>query len=178
MAFQPGNPDVVYAALWQTAGRRGTSIRPRAGPAAASTNPTDGGRTWVQLQGHGLPTGAGRIGIALSAAATEPGLRADRCETGRRAVPLRGRGRELEASQQRRAHLERGWYFSGITVDPKNPDIIYVCDTIVLRSTDGGAHFIPLKGDPTGDDFHTLWIDPNDPQRRILGVDQGTLVSR
>ena len=47
----------------------------------------------------------------------------------------------------------------------------------MLRSDDGGAHFIPLKGDPTGDDFHTLWIDPKNPDRQILGVDQGTLVT-
>ena len=47
----------------------------------------------------------------------------------------------------------------------------------MLRSDDGGAHFLPTKGDPTGDDFHTLWIDPKNPERQILGVDQGTLVT-
>jgi photosystem II stability/assembly factor-like uncharacterized protein len=52
-----------------------------------------------------------------------------------------------------------------------------VSNTIVLRSDDGGAHFIPLKGDPTGDDFHTLWVDPRNPDRQIAGVDQGTLVT-
>ncbi len=50
-------------------------------------------------------------------------------------------------------------------------------NTIVLESQDGGAHFIALKGDPTGDDFHVLWIDPTDSQRRILGSDQGAQVT-
>jgi photosystem II stability/assembly factor-like uncharacterized protein len=50
-------------------------------------------------------------------------------------------------------------------------------DTIVLRSDDGGRHFIALKGDPTGDDFHEMWIDPTDSDRQILGVDQGTLIT-
>ena len=50
-------------------------------------------------------------------------------------------------------------------------------NTILLRSDDGGAHFIALKGDPTGDDFHSLWVDPKNPERRIMGVDQGTLVT-
>jgi photosystem II stability/assembly factor-like uncharacterized protein len=36
---------------------------------------------------------------------------------------------------------------------------------------------VPLKGDPTGDDFHELWIDPKDPDRQILGTDQGTLIT-
>lgn len=50
-------------------------------------------------------------------------------------------------------------------------------DTIVLRSDDGGRHFIALKGDPTGDDFHDLWIDPSNPNRQILGVDQGAIIT-
>jgi hypothetical protein len=72
---------------------------------------------------------------------------------------------------------ERGWYFSGITADPKNADRIFVMDTIVLRSDDAGKHFIALKGDPTGDDFHALWIDPTDSDRQILGSDQGTQIT-
>ncbi len=50
-------------------------------------------------------------------------------------------------------------------------------NTIVLRSDDGGKHFIALKGDPTGDDFHQMWIDPTNPDHQILGVDQGTLIT-
>ena len=72
---------------------------------------------------------------------------------------------------------QRGWYFGRIAVDPQNADRVYAMNTIVLRSDDGGAHFIPLKGDPTGDDFHELWIDPTNPDRQILGVDQGAVVT-
>ena len=71
----------------------------------------------------------------------------------------------------------RGWYFCSLTVDPKNAERLYVMNTIVLRSDDGGKHFIALKGDPTGDDFHALWIDPTDSDRQILGVDQGALIT-
>ena len=38
-------------------------------------------------------------------------------------------------------------------------------------------NFIALKGDPTGDDFHALWIDPTDSERQILGVDQGAQIT-
>jgi photosystem II stability/assembly factor-like uncharacterized protein len=72
---------------------------------------------------------------------------------------------------------QRGWYFSGITADPRNPDVVYVMDTATYRSSDGGKSFDAILGDPTGDDFHTLWIDPSDSNRMILGSDQGVIVS-
>src|SRR5207237_1378499 len=44
-------------------------------------------------------------------------------------------------------------------------------------SRDGGRTFVPVKGAPGGDDYHEMWIDPEHPERRILGVDQGAVVS-
>jgi photosystem II stability/assembly factor-like uncharacterized protein len=72
---------------------------------------------------------------------------------------------------------QRGWYFGGITADPRNPDVVYVMDTAMYRSSDGGEHFEPIKAAPGGDDYHSLWIAPDDPQRMILGSDQGVAVS-
>ncbi|HEY1411461.1 MAG TPA: hypothetical protein VGF36_04935, partial [Rhodopila sp.] len=72
---------------------------------------------------------------------------------------------------------KRGWYFGGITVDPGNADVVYICNTAMYRSVDGGKTFVPVKGAPGGDDYHQLWIDPAHPQRRILGVDQGAVVT-
>ena len=71
----------------------------------------------------------------------------------------------------------RGWYFCVVVVDPKNPDKLYVSNTSVYRSDDGGKTFIPIKGAPGGDDYHQLWIYPDDGQRMILSSDQGTVVS-
>ena len=73
---------------------------------------------------------------------------------------------------------QRGWYFGRVAVDPKNADRVWALNTIVLRSDDGGTTFVPLKGDPTGDDFHEMWIDPANPERQILGTDQGALVTQ
>ncbi|MFX9061672.1 hypothetical protein ABTN34_17845, partial [Acinetobacter baumannii] len=53
---------------------------------------------------------------------------------------------------------KRGWYFGGVTVDPANADIVYVCNTAMYRSDDGGKTFVPAKGAPGGDDYHALWI--------------------
>ncbi len=72
----------------------------------------------------------------------------------------------------------RGWYFGKIVVDPKNADLVYISNTGVYRSRDGGATFgEPFKGSPGGDDYHHLWISPEDSNRMILGGDQGAVIS-
>ena len=71
----------------------------------------------------------------------------------------------------------RGWYFGKVSVDPKNPDIVYVSNTSLYKSTDAGKSWTPIKGAPGGDDYHQLWIAPEDPNRMILGSDQGAVVT-
>jgi photosystem II stability/assembly factor-like uncharacterized protein len=178
MAFEPGNPSVVYAALWQTRRPPWNTYPPSNGPGTGLYKSSDGGRTWTHLTGHGLPTAPARIGLATSPARPK-----------RLYALIDGKPEEAGLYRSDNAGAtwrkltgdkriwNRGWYFGGITANPKNADQLWVANTIVLRSDDGGAHFIPIKGDPTGDDFHTLWIDPKNPDRRILGVDQGTLVT-
>jgi photosystem II stability/assembly factor-like uncharacterized protein len=68
-------------------------------------------------------------------------------------------------------------YFSRVFVDPNNAHVIYVAQTSLYRSTDGGQNFTAFAGAPSGDDFHVMWIDPGDSQRMILGVDQGAIIS-
>jgi photosystem II stability/assembly factor-like uncharacterized protein len=179
LAFQPGNPQVVYAALWQTRRPPWNTYPPSNGPGSGLYKSTNGGRSWHQLAGHGLPNSPARIGLATSPA--KP----------RRVYALVDSSKEEQGGLYRsddagatwrkvtgdKRIWNRGWYFGGITANPKNADQLWVSNTIMLRSDDGGAHFIPLKGDPTGDDFHTLWIDPKNPNRRISGVDQGALVT-
>jgi photosystem II stability/assembly factor-like uncharacterized protein len=64
-----------------------------------------------------------------------------------------------------------------VAVDPKNPDTVYVGNTSLYRSTDAGKSWTPIKGAPGGDDYHQLWIYPDDPNRMILASDQGAIVS-
>ena len=178
MAFEPGNPSVIYAALWQTRRPPWNTYPPSNGPGSGLYKSVDGGRTWTHLTGRGLPAAPARIGLATSPAKPkrvyalidgkpeEAGLyRSDNAGA---------TWRKLTGDKR---ITNRGWYFGGITANPKNADQLWVSNTIVLRSDDGGTHFIPVKGDPTGDDFHILWIDATNPDRRISGVDQGALVT-
>ncbi|MBV9574941.1 MAG: hypothetical protein JOY93_12880, partial [Acidobacteriales bacterium] len=73
--------------------------------------------------------------------------------------------------------ISRAWYFNGITVDPQNPEVIYVPNVALYRSEDGGKTISVLRGAPGGDDYHQLWIDPKDSSRLLLATDQGTSIS-
>ncbi len=178
LAFKPGDSRTIYAALWQTRRPPWSVYPPSDGPGSGLYISHDGGTHWTHITGHGFPAHPGRIGLAV--APTRPdwlyaivggtwkseGLY--RSEDG--GATWRRLSRDPRITQ-------RCWYFCALTVDPANADRLYVMDTIVLRSNDGGRHFIALKGDPTGDDYHQLWIDPTDPSRMILGSDQGTEVT-
>jgi photosystem II stability/assembly factor-like uncharacterized protein len=179
MAFEPGNPNVVYAALWQTRRPPWNTYPPSSGPGSGLYKSVDGGRTWKPLVGHGLPAAPGRIGLATSPANSRRVYAlVDSAEAGEGGLYRSDdRGATWRKTTGDKRIYNRGWYFGGITANPKNANQVWTPNTIMLRSDDGGAHFIPIKGDPTGDDFHTLWIDPKNANRRILGVDQGTLVT-
>jgi len=178
LAFKPGDPDTIYAALWQTRRPPWSVYPPSNGTGSGLYVSHDGGTHWSQVQGNGFPAHPGRIGIAV--APSQPG----RVYA---LVDAAGGEGGLYRSDDGGAHWnhvtadqriwQRGWYFCRLAVDPKNADRVYVMDTIVLRSDDGGKHFIALKGDPTGDDFHQMWIDPTNPDRQILGIDQGVLIT-
>ncbi|HVC01911.1 MAG TPA: hypothetical protein VND80_06885 [Steroidobacteraceae bacterium] len=175
LAFQPGDPRVIYAALWQTRRPPWNIYPPSSGPGGGLYKSDDGGAHWRRL-GNGLPAATGRIGIALSPAAPRRVYAMIDAAAGGLYRSDDGGAHWTRESADPRI-WQRGWYFGGITVDPSDANRLWAMNTIVLRSDDGGKVFVPEKGDPTGDDFHELWIDPSDADRRILGTDQGTLVT-
>jgi photosystem II stability/assembly factor-like uncharacterized protein len=175
LAFEPGRPEVIYAGLWQTRRTPWNVYPPSNGPGSGLYKSTDGGDTWIQLRA-GLPADPGRIGIAV--APSEPRrvyAMVDAKEGGLYRSDDAG-ATWTRASGDRRI-WSRGWYFGGITVEPRDPDTVYSCNVNLYRSSDGGKTFVPVRGAPGGDDYHQLWIDPRSPERRILGVDQGAMVS-
>lgn len=179
LAFESDNSRVIYAAMWNSRRPPWSQYGPIEGPGSGLYRSTDGGDNWTQLAGNGLPQGDWRrVGIATA-----------RSTRGRRVYALidaKDGGGLYRSDDSGRTWsrvgadpriTNRAWYFGSITVDPKNPDIVYVPNISVYRSTDGGKNFDVLKGAPGGDDYHTLWIDPSQPDRMILGSDQGTNIS-
>jgi photosystem II stability/assembly factor-like uncharacterized protein len=72
----------------------------------------------------------------------------------------------------------RGWYFEKVAVDPKNADVVYVPNVATYRSTDGGVTWVTLRGSPGGDDYHQVWISPDDSNTLIVASDQGAIITR
>jgi photosystem II stability/assembly factor-like uncharacterized protein len=178
LAFKPGDPSTIYAALWQTRRPPWSVYPPSNGPGSGLYISHDGGNHWTHLVGHGLPPDPGRIGLAVSPASPDRVYALIAAPWGQAGLYRSddGGGHWRHVSSDPRIS-ERGWYFCALTADPTNASRLYVMNTIVLESRDGGAHFVALKGDPTGDDFHQLWIDPTDSRRQILGADQGAQVT-
>jgi photosystem II stability/assembly factor-like uncharacterized protein len=176
LAIDPSRPRTLLAAMWQTRRPPWNAYPPSNGPGSGLYRSDDGGDTWRPVAG-GFPTQkVGRIGVAFAPSEPRRVYALVDAKPGGVWVSEDGGETWTAASHDRRI-WERGWYFGGITADPKDPNTVYACDVALYRSTDGGRTFLPFKGAPGGDDYHELRIDPSDPLRMILGTDQGAVVT-
>jgi photosystem II stability/assembly factor-like uncharacterized protein len=173
VTFDPRNSKIVYASLWQAV-RQPWNFS-SGGPGSGLYRSSDGGATWSQLSGNGLPSGIlGRIDVSVSGAdskrvyamieAADGGLfRSD--DSGNHWSRINDDGRLRQ----------RAWYFSKIYADPKHADTVYALNTGMFRSTDGGKTFDLVSA--RHGDHHGLWIDPTNPDRLINGSDGGAIIS-
>jgi photosystem II stability/assembly factor-like uncharacterized protein len=175
LAFDPTNSQTIYADLFasrQAPWENGDWF----GPNSGLYKSTDGGTTWTRLQ-NGMPAGpVGRIGFGISASQPSRLFALIDAKDG-------GVFRSDDAGQSWRKVNDqpriwgRGADFAEIKVDPKDPDRVYIANTSTYRSEDGGQTWTAIKGAPGGDDYHTIWIDPNDPKIILLACDQGATIS-
>ena len=173
VVFDPHNPNIVFASLWQA--RRQPWFFSSGGPGSGLYRSEDNGVTWKHLEGNGLPDGIlGKIGIAVSGAdpnriyaiieAKEGGLyRSD--DAGQHWSRINEDGR----------FRQRAWYFSNVYADPKSADTVYLLNTGLFRSVDGGKTFNLLPA--RHGDHHGLWIDPQNPTRIGNANDGGVNIS-
>ncbi|MGA2424448.1 MAG: glycoside hydrolase [Terriglobales bacterium] len=179
LVFDPRNSQVIFASLWASRRPPWTTGLALYGPNSGIFKSTDGGSTWRQLT-KGLPGEAediGRIGPAVSP--SDP----DRMYAWVNAKKGSGIYRSDDAGESwlRVNDEERIWGrgddFGCVRVDPRNKDVIYVANTSTYRSTDAGKSFTAIKGAPGGDDYHTIWINPEVPDIIALALDQGATIS-
>jgi photosystem II stability/assembly factor-like uncharacterized protein len=176
LAFDPTNSQTVYATLWNVRRPPWFIYTPANGPGAGIFKSVDGGTTWKEIS-EGIPAeGRGHIGIAVAPANHNRIYAAVDAKEGGvfRSDDAGATWTRLSADKRL---WDRGWYFEKVTVDPKNADVVYVMNTSVYRSTDAGKAWTAIKGAPGGDDYHQLWINPDDPKRMVLASDQGGIVS-
>ncbi|HEU4415283.1 MAG TPA: glycosyl hydrolase [Candidatus Angelobacter sp.] len=172
LSLDPSNPNVIFASLWQ-AGRTPWGLD-SGGPGSGLYRSTDGGTTWKHLTGHGLPDGTlGRIGLAVAYSGNRVWALVEADKGGLFRSDDGGDNWTLTNSD--RQYRQRAFYYTHVFADPRNPDGVYVLNTGMYRSNDGGKSFRPIRV-PHGDN-HGLWIDPNDPNRMIESNDGGANVS-
>ncbi len=183
LAMDPANPEVLFAASWQRV--RGPFFLNSGGPGSALWKTTDGGKTWTEVHGGGLPeTTKGRIGIAIAGSdpkviylMVEADTTANAHATPGKAAQTRPSGLYRSADggatwERMNDHDVRPFYYSQVRVDPKDPNRVYWSSTPLNFSNDGGKTI----GNATVGihvDHHAMWIDPNDPNHIIVGNDGG-----
>jgi photosystem II stability/assembly factor-like uncharacterized protein len=189
LVIDPKNPTTLFAAVWQRVRRHNRADLD--GEASGIYRSRDGGTTWQRLGiANGLPGPAsniGRIGLALCASQpqnlyalyiidnTYGGLYRSRD----------GGNSWTQADPNRRLQpgfADFSWYFGNVRVHPNNPEQIYVLDTAIMGSFDGGQTWPVFYGyGPSYPDLHVdhhaLAFDPANAQRLINGNDGGINIS-
>lgn len=174
VAFDPANPRILFAGLWQARRRPWELVS--GGPGSGLYRSADGGSSWRQLTGHGLPEGIwGKVGVAVAPSdgrrvyalieAEEGGL--FRSDDG---------GESWRRINAHKSIRQRAWYYTVLTVDPRDPDTVWIPQVPLLRSLDGGRTVHPVDGTHHAD-HHDLWIDPAEPRRMIVSHDGGVDLS-
>ena len=200
LVLNPRDPSVLYAATYDK--QRLPWQYVNGGPGSGIHRTADGGRTWTRLV-TGLPTGRiGRIGLdiypknpdivyaVIENANPRPGAPAG---AGGASIPMIGgevyrtdnAGTSWTKMNSEKDNVsDKGpYYFSQIRVDPNDDQKIFVTGVSLGNSTDGGRTWADITWPPRRmfggifGDVRTLWIDPADSNRMILGSDGGFYIS-
>ena len=178
LAFDPRNPQTVYAVLWASRRPPWTTGGSYGAAGSGLYKSEDGGKTWRELT-QGLPSGGdlGRIGIAIAPSDPKRMYAMVQAEHAGGVYRSDDAGENWTRVNSEERVCGRGDDFAFIRVHPNDPDTVFVPNTSTYRSVDGGRTFTAIKGAPGGDDYHTVWINPENPQIIVLASDQGATIS-
>jgi photosystem II stability/assembly factor-like uncharacterized protein len=174
LAMQPGNSQVLYAAMWRA--RRYPWTLEDGGETSALYRSTDGGESWKRLT-EGLPKEPlGRIAVAVAPSNPNHLYALVTAKSGAVLYQSTDMGNHWTEVSNNHAFDVRPFYFSRLEVSPADEDKIYFLSFQLMESDDGGktAHYADRGVHP---DHHAIWIDPRDPDRIIQGNDGGAFLS-
>ena len=175
LSIDPSNPNVIYAAMWEA--YRVEYQMSSGGPGSGLFKSTDGGETWTELtRNPGMPQGMmGRIGVSVSGADPNRVYALVENENGGLFISDNA-GATWTLANGSRNIRQRAFYYTHVTADTKNRDVVYLLNTSAFKSTDAGRTMTSI-GQGTHGDHHDLWVDPDNPQHLVIANDGGGAVS-
>jgi len=171
MAIDLNNPSILYASMWEFR-RTGWSFE-SGGESSALYKSTDAGKSWKKIQ-NGFPEGKlGRLAIAVAPSNSNILYTVIEAEQPERKGLYRSddAGKSWKQLNNDFGITVRPFYFSRITVDPRNPDIVIKGGLSGSISRDGGKTFKSLGN--MHSDIHDIIFDINDSDRMYAGTDGG-----
>ncbi|MCP4710956.1 MAG: hypothetical protein GY869_20220, partial [Planctomycetes bacterium] len=181
LVMDPSDSKTIYAATWQRS--RKAWGHTTGGPGSGIYKTTDAGKNWKKLT-NGFPSGDNIGRIDLDVAPTNPQVvyarhAGQRSEAG--VYRSDNAGESFEKVNQQ--NLASGYDFCLINVSPDDENIIYLPGSNSFVSKDSGQTFTKIEGQLShmldhGSqvlhlDTHEWWIDPEDPDRMLMGNDGG-----
>ena len=175
LLIDPTNSRILYASTWNV-NRTPYSLN-SGGEGSALWKSTDSGETWTEISTKkGFPEGVlGIIGVTVSPLNNQRvwAIVENKDQGGLYRSDDGGDSWVLVNSE--RDLRQRAWYYTRVYADTKDINTVYVLNVSYHKSTDGGKTF-DTNDAPHGD-HHDLWIDPENPQRMIIGDDGGAQVT-
>ncbi|MEW6277795.1 MAG: sialidase, partial [Candidatus Eremiobacterota bacterium] len=174
------NPDVLFAGMWDFR-RQGWTFRSGGeGPDAPSGSglyrSADGGRTWSEVTGGGLPPGPwGRVEVEIAPSNPNRVYCFVECQDSALYVSDDG-GKTWDKRDKSHNMVWRPFYFANLIVDSVNADRVFKCNLALIVSEDAGRSFANTMGG-SHCDWHDLWINPTNPKHLIGGDDGGLWIS-
>ena len=176
VSIDRNNPDVMYAALWEA--YRKEYQMSSGGPGSGLFKSTDGGEAWTEItRAEGLPQDGlvGRIGVSVSRANSDRVYALVENDNGG-LFSSDDAGDTWTLVNDDRSIRQRAFYYTHVFADPHDQDVVYLQNTALFRSEDGGRTTERINNGTHGD-FHDFWIDPDDPDHLVVANDGGGAVS-
>jgi photosystem II stability/assembly factor-like uncharacterized protein len=173
LAMNPENPEEIFAGMWRAERKPWTLIS--GSEDGGIYRSRDGGDSWTKLTG-GLPEGlVGKVGLSISPANPSRVWAMVEAEPGNGLWRSDDSGDTWAFVNGESRLAGRAFYYHHVVADPTDDNTVYVLNTRLYRSTDGGESFtlIPI---PHGD-LHDMWIHPDDPEIFVVGSDGGAVVT-
>ena len=176
IAIDHNNPNILYAATWQR--HRNVASYMGGGPGTSIYKSTDHGISWTEIK-NGLPgSNLGKIGLAISP--FDSTILYAAVETDRRngaVYKTTNSGGSWKKMSDTVSGATGPHYYQELVASPHVFDKIYLMDTKVQVSENGGKDFYIMNESDKHVDNHSLTFKMSDPNYLLIGTDGGVYES-